>query len=100
MPAHNPVVRVPSTERRVESEICGYALPHSLSGSPRFRFWYWGVLRLGLGGAQIVLVLWCLALFMRDGLNARTMHIAFTGAILTTLSLLLFKSSTKGSMKE
>jgi hypothetical protein len=57
----------------------------------RFHFWYLGVLRLCVGIAQIIVVLWCFVLLLRHGINAQTMHVAFVGAGITTASLLLFK---------
>ena len=88
-----------AAKKQTESKMNDRVLSRSFFDSTRFQFWYWGVLRLGLGVAQIVMVLWCLALFFRDGLNAGTMHVAFTGVALTTLSLLLFKIPTKGQVK-
>jgi hypothetical protein len=67
------------------------AVSPSASESVRFRFWYWGGLRLVLGLAQIVLVVWCFIFLIHNGINARTMHVAFIGVGFTTLSLLLFK---------
>jgi hypothetical protein len=64
--------------RRVESSV-------------GLHFWYWGILRLLVGVAQLVSVLWCFALLIHNGINARTMHVAFIGIGVTTLSLLLFK---------
>lgn len=68
-----------------------YSLSNCRSGSDRLHFLYWGVFRLLLGVAQIVMAAWCLALFISHGINARTMRVAFLGAGITTLSLLLFK---------
>lgn len=58
---------------------------------PRYHFWYMGVLRLCVGLAQIASVIWCLVLLIRLGITPKTMHAAFWGAGITTLSLLLFK---------
>lgn len=57
----------------------------------RYHFWYMGVLRLCIGVAQIVSVIWCLVLLVCLGITPKTMHAAFWGAGITTLSLLLFK---------
>jgi hypothetical protein len=38
-----------------------------------------------------VLVVWCFIFLIHNGINARTMHVAFIGVGFTTLSLLLFK---------
>lgn len=76
---------------RRPSETSTHALSPSASESFRFRFWYWGALRLVLGLAQITLVVWCFILLIHNGVNARTMHVAFIGVGFTTLSLLLFK---------
>jgi hypothetical protein len=62
-----------------------------VESSVGLHFWYWGVLRLLVGVAQLVSVLWCFALLIHNGINARTMHAAFIGIGITTLSLLLFK---------
>ncbi len=75
------------------------ALPVKMAGTgktfavPRhcFQFWYFGVLRLLFGLAQIAAVIWCIVLLLRDGFGARTMHAVLIGAGITTLSLLLFK---------
>ncbi len=57
----------------------------------RLHFWYFGVLRLVVGLAQMVAVIWCAVLLLADGFSAKTMHAVFIGAGVTTLSLLLFK---------
>jgi len=57
----------------------------------RFHFWYFGVLRLLIGLAQIAAVIWCVVLLLEDGFSAKTMRAVFVGAGITTLSLLLFK---------
>lgn len=57
----------------------------------RHQFWYMGVLRLCLGVAQIASVIWCLVLWVSLGIIPKTMHAAFWGAGITTLSLMLFK---------
>lgn len=57
----------------------------------KFDFWYLGILRLCVGLAQIVSVVWCIVAFLRDGITPHTMHVAFVGVGITTLSLLLFK---------
>lgn len=56
-----------------------------------FNVWYFGVLRLLIGLAQIVAVIWCTVLLWKGGFDARTMRAVFIGAGITTLSLLLFK---------
>jgi hypothetical protein len=62
-----------------------------VGSSVGLHFWYWGVLRLLVGVAQLISVLGCFALLIHNGINARTMHVAFIGIGITTLSLLLFK---------
>lgn len=57
----------------------------------RFHFWYFGVVRLLIGLAQIVAVIWCAVLLLEYGFSARTMRAVFVGAGITTLSLLLFR---------
>jgi hypothetical protein len=85
------VAKSDRTEIRRLAETSTRAPSPTASESVRFRFWYWGVLRLVLGLAQIVLVAWCLILLIHNGINARVMHIAFIGVGITTLSLMLFK---------
>lgn len=62
-----------------------------LTKPTRFHFWYLGVLRLCVGIGQIVVVVWCFVLLIRQGINAQTMHVAFIGVGITTASLILFK---------
>jgi hypothetical protein len=57
----------------------------------RFHFWYFGVLRLIIGLAQIIAVVWCVVLFLEDGFGSRTMHAVFFAAGITTVSLFLFR---------
>lgn len=64
---------------------------HRVESSLGLHFWYWGLLRLLVGVAQFVSVLWCFALLIHNGINARTMHVAFIGIGIATLSLLLLK---------
>ncbi len=66
----------------------GKALPVSRH---RFHFWYFGVLRLFVGLAQMTAVIWCAVLLWEHGFSAKTMRAVFIGVGLTTLSLLLFK---------
>ena len=56
-----------------------------------FQFWYFGVLRLFFGLAQIAAVIWCVVLLLDDGFSSKTMRAAFVAAGITTLSLLLFR---------
>jgi hypothetical protein len=73
-------------------EIESRSLSHFPSASRNFYFWYWGVLRLCLGLAQVTAVAWSVLSFARHGINAGTMRLAFIAAGLTTLSLILFRS--------
>lgn len=57
----------------------------------RFHFWYFGVLRLFIGLAQIIAVIWCVVLLLEDGFGAKTMRAVFVAAGITTISLLLFR---------
>ena len=77
--------------RSSRPEINGRSLSRAPSASRGFYFWYWGVLRLCLGLAQITLVAWSLVSFARHGINARTMRLVFIAAGFTTMSLVLFK---------
>ena len=72
-------------------EINGCPLSRGPSASSNFYFWYWGVLRLGLGLAQITAVTWSLLSFARHGINASIMRLAFIAAGLTSMSLVIFK---------
>ena len=56
-----------------------------------FQFWYLGILRFCIGIAQLVAVVWCFVILVRDGINPHTMKVAFIGVGITSLSLLLFK---------
>jgi hypothetical protein len=71
-------------------EIDGHSMS-SPSASRNFQVWYRGILRLCLGLAQITAVVWCFVLFVRHGINASTMRLAFVAAGFTTVSLVLFK---------
>jgi hypothetical protein len=66
----------------------GKALPVSRSC---FQFWYFGVLRLFVGLAQIAAVIWCAVLLLGDGFSTKAMRAVFVAAGITTLSLVLFK---------
>lgn len=65
--------------------------PYLPNKSRRLNFWYLGILGLYLGLAQIVSVGWCLLLFVGQGITPHTMHVAFIGSAITTLSSLSFK---------
>ena len=66
----------------------GKALPVSRNC---FHFWYFGVLRLFVGLAQIAAVIWCAVLLLEDGFSTKAMHAVFVAAGITSLSLLLFR---------
>lgn len=63
----------------------------------RFDFWYFGVLRLFMGLAQMAAVIWCAILLWADGFSAKTMRVVFSAAGITTVSLLLFRFVSRES---
>lgn len=90
MTAHTSTKVQPKVESSTP-EIDGRSVSRFPSASGNFYFWYWGVLRLCLGLAQITAVAWSLVSFARHGINASTMRLGFIAAGLTTMSLVLFK---------
>lgn len=91
MPKQEPIAQVVVSASQTESDMNDRALPRAPSDSLQFQFWYLGILRLCLGIAQLVAVIWCFVLLVRDGINPHTMKVVFIGVGLTSLSLLLFK---------
>jgi hypothetical protein len=91
-----PVAQVAVSANRTESETNEHVLPRASSDSLWFQFWYLGILRLFLGVAQIVVVVWCFALLVLHGINPHTMRVAFIGVGITSLSLLLFRIIKRG----
>ena len=96
MSTQKPVAQVAVGANRTESEMNDHVLPRNSSDSLLLQFWYLGILRLCLGVAQLVLVVWCFALLVLHGINPHTMRAAFIGVGITSLSLLLFRIIKRG----
>jgi hypothetical protein len=91
-----PVAQVAVGANQTESEMNEHVLPRTSTDSVWFQFWYLGVLRLVVGVAQIVAVVWCFALLVLHGINPHTIRVAFIGVGITSLSLLLFRIIRRG----
>ena len=59
--------------------------------SNRFDFWFWGILRLCFGLAQMTLSVVCVVFLLFRGITPGTMRLVYISIGITTASLFLFR---------